>query len=129
MILIGLSTTAQAQSVIFHGISYHSHGSYNNYNYGFGYLFENRFMVGAYKNSQNSNSAYVGYNWKYNEYLSVSVLGAVGYKEFPVMALVLPTISVPVIQNIYLNIAATPLYNKSFNKFGILLNSSLEYRF
>lgn len=129
LIVLGAAAPAHSQSVLIHGLSYHSYGHSNNYNYGMGYLFENRVMVGAYRNSEGNNSAYLGYNWKYNEYLSVTMLGATGYREFPVMAAVLPTFSIPVADKFYLNVVAAPMYDKDLHKFGLLLNSSIEYRF
>lgn len=129
LIALGAASPAHSQSLLIHGLSYHSYGHSNNYNYGLGYLFENRVIVGAYRNSENHNSMYLGYNWKYNEYLSLTVLGATGYKEFPVMFALLPTVSVPVADKFYVNLVAAPLYDTDKHRVGLLLNSSIEYRF
>lgn len=118
---------AQGQTLVVHGRSYHSVGEHNNANYGLGYRFDSGYVVGAYHNSDGRASVYAGYDWRYNEYASVSVALATGYK-YAVMPIVMPTLSVPLwTGGPRFAVGVAPI--KSGGDLGILVHSMLHVNF
>jgi len=121
---------AQAQSLYLHGVSYHSIGNYNNYNYGIGYSTKDNVVMGIYKNSLYTPSAYLGYIWEYNQYVSVVTAAVVGYPNAPVAPMVLLTLKAPLIKDkIYLGASFAPLYSINHGGAGVLGHSTIEYKF
>lgn len=122
-------STAQAQTLVVHGFSYHSHGNFNKETFGLGYQFNNNLIVGVYENSNNVTSYYLGYNFKINEYFSVPVALATGYSDMSPKIMILPTLSIPIIGNLSLGIGMVPTYYTSLNRIGFIAHTTLQYKF
>jgi hypothetical protein len=118
--LIGLSAQAQS-AVIVHGVSYHSVGEHNNANYGVGYRTDDGFVLGVYRNSEWSTSVYAGYDWRIRDWFGVTFAAAVGYKETPVMPIVMPYVSIPIAGPVRFNVAVGPTV--SDGRVGVLVHS------
>jgi len=121
---------AAAQSLIIHGLSYHSIGEYNNTNLGIGYVAENGIAGGYYRNSEKGDTFYVGYRDKLiDNRLSIVYAVGTGYDKTPVMPVIMLVGSIPIVQNISLNIGVAPIYDNDSSRFGVLAHSMIEYRF
>ena len=111
-----------------HGVSYHTTGNnFNNSNYGIGYTPDNKVYFGIFKNSENNGSAYVTYKVSFNDYVSVNVGAAYGYKSFPFVPVVMPTITIP-LDKLSFVIGLLPYYDSGRGNLGIVIHSMIEYR-
>lgn len=125
--IVGYASNAHSQSLIVHGRSYHSVGDHNNANYGVGYRTVDGAVFGAYHNSEGTTAVYAGYDWRYAEYAGIVFAGALGYRDTPVMPMIMPYITLPIIAGVRFNVGASPIV--SDGKTGFLVHSMLEYRF
>jgi len=125
--LFFLSFPAKAQSLIVHGLSYHSAGQHNNYNYGIGVRADNGAVFGVYQNSEYRSTAYVGYKYDFNDYLAITVGGAIGYSNKVITPLLMPTVSIPVGKISFL-FGISPFRSLDVDRVGILVHSMIEYR-
>src|SRR5262245_50333527 len=77
-----LTGITRAAELILHGPSLHytHNDEQQNLNFGLGYIHDNNVALGAYRNSENSASAYLGYFYSINHH--VGVIGGVvsGYQ-------------------------------------------------
>lgn len=124
---VGYSAHSKAQSVIIHGVSHHTVGEHNNNNFGVGYRTVDGAIFGAYHNSEGGGSVYAGYDWKFSDYGGVVFAGALGYKETPIMPLIMPYVSIPIYQHLRINVGVAPV--ASDGRTGVLIHSMIEYRF
>ena len=100
---------AEAAELLIHGPSFHfdRDADYSNRNYGLGYAFDNNVVVGAYENSINRTSVYVGYLVNLNQHVGILAGVVTGYEERPVQPAVLLVLTAPLTQNwnAHLNVA------------------------
>lgn len=115
------------QSAIVHGPSYHTNPGFNNNNYGLGYKTASGFAVGAFKNSEYSNSAYASYDYRLTEYVSVVAGVSTGYKTYPVMPVVMPTASIP-FSGFSIVLGVMPYYDPDAKKLGLVVHTMLEFK-
>jgi hypothetical protein len=122
-------SAAQERSIVIHGFSYHSinNSSYNNVNPGIAYKHSNNVIVGVLKNSYSDPTVYLGYVYQHNDFFSITLGGAVGYEEAPVMPLVAATASFPLANRLRFNVSTLPM--RADGRIGVVLHSGLEYRF
>jgi hypothetical protein len=125
--LLFLSFPAKAQSLIVHGISYHSAGQHNNNNFGVGFHADNGMVFGVYQNSEYRSTAYVGYKYDFNDYLAVTLGGAVGYSNRFITPLLMPTLSIPFGKLSFI-FGVSPFRSLDVNRVGIVIHSMIEYR-
>jgi hypothetical protein len=89
-----------AGELLVHGVSRHFHDNgENNLNFGVGYGFDSRVVMGAYHNSRRRLSAYAGYHIPVYEWRSVEFglfLGAVTGYDRTVMPVAALTASIPI---------------------------------
>ena len=62
---LSLTGVAEADELLIHTVSHHSHGNneYNNYNFGLGYRTDDGWIFGLYRNSYFKPAAYVAKQW------------------------------------------------------------------
>lgn len=124
---IGYAVTreAYAQSIIVHGLSHHSkdNSKYENVNLGLAYRTTDNVIFGALRNSYGDPIIYAGYQWQLNSYFSVTLGGAIGYEEAPVMPIAALTLSVPIYQELRLTGSVLPMEG------GVVFHSGIEWRF
>jgi len=101
---------AQAAEIIFHGPSYHfdEERGYNNANFGLGYAFDNRAVVGTYYNSEYRASVYAGYLIELSAHVGVLIGAATGYEQQVVSPAVLLTFTVPLENRWRLHVNVAP---------------------
>jgi len=92
LFILLLSFPAQAADILFHGPSTHLGGGYKNDNYGIGYAFDNRAVVGTYANSIGRRTVYAGYFFPIVDNLSVLAGAATGYEYGGVRYLLVPAV-------------------------------------
>jgi hypothetical protein len=129
--ILFMSVTVEAtaaDSIVLHGRSYHSVGAYNNNNVGVGVSYSN-YVLGAYRNSENRQSLYIGYRIVLSDYWSVAVAGVTGYNRTTVVPMVMPVIHVPVTETVRLNIGLSPLRDSPSGKAGLLIHTMMEVKF
>jgi hypothetical protein len=124
-----VSDLAKADSLIIHGRSHHTVGEYNDNNPGIGYVSDRGYAVGYYRNSERSDTFYVGYKYTYSDKFSVVFAAASGYRNTPVMPIIMPTYSLNLYKDVYFNLGVAPLFDDTTKKPGILFHTMLEFRF
>jgi hypothetical protein len=128
ILLLLFTLSAKAEGLVVHGISYHTTGNnFNNINYGIGYTPDDKIYFGVFRNSESSEAAYVSYKFGINNYISVNVGAAYGYKSFPVVPILMPTLTIP-IDRIFFVIGFLPYYDAKRGNLGIVVHSMIEYR-
>ena len=126
--LLLFSLSAKAEGLVVHGVSYHTTGNnFNNTNYGIGYTPDDKIYFGIFKNSESNVSAYLTYKFGINEYLSINLGAAYGYKSFPIVPIVMPAITIP-IDKFSFTVGFFPYYDLGRTNLGVVVHSMIEYR-
>jgi hypothetical protein len=128
LLLGGTLPLAYAQGLVIHGHSHHTTGDYNNANYGIGYRTSDNVIFGAYRNSEGANTAYVAYDWRVNPYFGIALGGSIGYRNAPVMPVVMPTFTLPLTNNVGLSLGVMPMYSADTRKAGLVFHTMMEIR-
>lgn len=128
LLIGGAAPLAAAQGIVVHGVSRHTTGEFNDQNLGIGYVTEGGTAFGAYRNSEGSSSVYLAYRRAVNPHFSVSLGGALGYRNAPVMPVVMPTLSLPLGGPVWLSVGASPMYSAETRRAGFVFHTMMEIR-
>jgi len=115
-ILNSCARNSGAAELILHGPSYHfdRDAGYNRANFGAGYAFDNKFVVGTYHNSEYRPSVYAGRLFPFNEHFSVLAGAVTGYQHAITPAAV-AVFTVPIEKNWRLHINVVPFKDGFIN--------------
>lgn len=147
------TTSATADELIIHTVSYHSaynkpttttelvtindqlytqtytYSAYNNQNWGIGYRTDSGYEVGAYYNSYRKLSLYIATSWMYNEFIGVYAGLATGYRDvldFPVAPIGGFILQFPIADKINARLLVQPPLG---SKFDGVIHLTFGYKF
>ena len=110
-VVLLVTSQARAAEIIVHGPSYHFNTAAGYYNdtYGLGYAFDNKVVVGAYRNSEEDDSVYLAYLYEFNPYIGVLAGLVTGYERADVVPAATLVLTVPVDKHLRFHVSALPI--------------------